>query len=82
MNIFSEEYREKFGSLVQFGIDYMQGFSTFADEFVLEYNLRKSEIDMYGFSNQWLEYQKQNAQSIINLYNELNNYNLIPNKNF
>jgi hypothetical protein len=82
MNIYSEEYTSKYGSLVQLGIEYIQGFSTFADEFVSEYNLRKTEIDTYGFSNQWIEWQKQNAANIINLYNELNNSNLIPENTF
>jgi hypothetical protein len=82
MNIYSEEYTSKYGSLVQLGIEYIQGFSTFADEFVSEYNLRKAEIDTYGFSNQWIEWQKQNAANIINLYNELNNSNLIPENTF
>lgn len=77
-NIHSTEYIQKFGSLVQYGVSYMQGFSAFADQFVSEYNSVKQEIDEYGYSNDWTVWQKQNSQSIIDLYDQLNAQGLIP----
>jgi len=77
-NIHSSEYIFKFGSLVQYGVSYMQGFSTFSDQFVSEYNSVKQELDEYGYSNDWTVWQKQNAQSIIDLYNQLDAVGGIP----
>lgn len=56
----------------------MQGFSAFADQFVSEYNVVKQELDQYGYSPDWVAWQKQNAQSIIDLYNQLDAQGLIP----
>jgi len=78
MNINSEEYQYKFGSLIQFGTSYMQGFSTFADEFLSEYSLVGTELNQYGYSQEWVNWQKQNAQNIVDLYDALNAQNLIP----
>jgi hypothetical protein len=77
-NIYSEDYIFKFGSLIQYGTQYMQGFSTFADEFLLEFNLRKLELNEYGYSPDWVQWQKNNSTQIIQLYDELNDMNLIP----
>jgi hypothetical protein len=78
MNINSEEYQYKFGSLIQFGTSYMQSFSTFADEFLLEYNTQLDELNEYGYSQSWVNWQKANSQNIVDLYDALNAMNLIP----
>jgi hypothetical protein len=77
-NIYSEDYIFKFGSLIQYGVEYMQGFSTFADEFYTEFHFRKSELNDYGYSPDWVQWQKNNSSQIIQLYDELNDMNLIP----
>jgi hypothetical protein len=78
MNINSEDYQYKFGSLIQFGTSYMQGFSVFADQFLLEYNAQQVELNEYGYSQSWINWQKQNSQQIVDLYDALNAENLIP----
>jgi hypothetical protein len=78
MNINSEDYQYKFGSLIQFGTSYMQGFSTFADQFLLEHNAQQVELNEYGYSQSWINWQKQNSQQIVDLYDALNAENLIP----
>lgn len=78
MNINSEEYIQKYGSLVQFGISYMLGFSQFADTFIQEYNNVKPEIDQYGGSSSWVSWQRSNYSQIMDLYDQLNQGGLIP----
>ena len=77
-NINSSEYIFKFGSLIQFGVSYMQGFSTFADTFLSEYNSVKPDLDADGYSDSWVVWQKQNVQNIIDLYNQLDAQGKIP----
>jgi hypothetical protein len=78
VNIFSQEYIYKFGRLIQYGISYMQGHSTFADLFISEFQNVKSELDTYGYSLDWIQWQKQNAQNIIDLHDSLSALGLIP----
>jgi hypothetical protein len=78
MNINSDEYQYKFGSLIQFGVSYMQGFSSFADSFLLEYSTRLNELNEYGYSQEWVNWQKLNSQNIVDLYDALNAEGLIP----
>ena len=59
-NIHSQDYIYKFGRLIQFGVSYMQGHSVFADSFLLEYENVKPELEIYGYSNDWTNWQKQN----------------------
>jgi hypothetical protein len=77
-NIHSEEYIYKYGRLVQFGVAYMQGFSAFADLFVSTLNSYQQELSDYGYSINWVYWQKQNSADIVKLYNELDAQNLIP----
>jgi hypothetical protein len=77
-NINSQEYITKFGSLVQYGVSYMQGFSAFADQFIYQHDLAAAEINEYGYSDTWIAWQKANSNSIIDLYNQLDAQGLIP----
>lgn len=77
-NIHSEQFIYKYGRLVQFGTDFMIGFSTFADEFHNTRNSFMDELNDYGYSINWVNWQKQNSQSIIDLHDELEAANLIP----
>lgn len=78
MNINSEEYIFKFGCLVQHGVDFMQDFSIFANEFVAKFYEIKPELDVYGYSSSWVVWQKENANNIVELFDELQSQNLIP----
>jgi hypothetical protein len=75
---YSDEYIYKFGRLVQFGVSYMQGHSTFADSFLSQYQSIKTELDTHGYSIEWVDWQKQNAQNIIDLHDSLNTAGLVP----
>lgn len=77
-NIYSEDYIFKYGQLVQYGTSYMQGFSSFADDFHNTRNSFQDELNNYGYSINWVNWQKQNSQSIIDLYDQLNAQGLIP----
>jgi hypothetical protein len=78
MNIYTEEYLFKFGSLIQFGTSYMEGFSPFSDSFVSKFEEVKQELNLYGHSVNWVDWQKQNSQNIIDLYDSLNSQGMIP----
>lgn len=67
----STEYIYKYGKLVQFGTDFMIGFSSFADEFHNTLSTYIQEISNYGYSIEWNNWQKQNAEAITKLYDEL-----------
>lgn len=77
-NIYSEDYIYKYGRLVQYGVEYLQGFSAFADSFYDEYVFRKSELNEYGYSPDWVHWQKQNSSAIIQLHDDLEAQDLIP----
>lgn len=72
------ELIEKYGSLVQFGVDYMVGFSQFSDEFIGKYYEYKPDIIEDGYSPDYQMWIRQNKTSIVQLYNELNYLGLIP----
>jgi hypothetical protein len=76
-NINSTDYIYKYGKLVQFGTDFMVGFSSFADEFNNTLNLHIQEIADYGYSTEWNNWQKQNAEAIIQLHDELEEAKLL-----
>ncbi len=78
MNLNSNEYIYKYGSMVQFGVSYMSGFSTFADEFLTNFNLYLPQVIESGYSEEWRTWQKNNISAICNLYDELNVAGLIP----
>jgi hypothetical protein len=77
-NLYSTDYIYKYGRLVQFGTDFMIGFSSFADEFHNTLNLNIQEIADYGYSTEWNNWQKQNINTIVQLHDELEQANLIP----
>ena len=76
-NINSTDYINKYGKLVQFGTDFMVRFSSFADEFNNTLNLHIQEIADYGYSTEWNNWQKQNAEAIIQLHDELEEAKLL-----
>jgi hypothetical protein len=77
-NLYSTDYIYKYGRLVQFGTDFMVGFSPFSDEFHNTLNLYTQEMNDYGHSIEWYNWQKQNINTIIQLHDELEEANLIP----
>ena len=77
-NLNTADYIYKYGRLVQFGTDFMIGFSSFADEFHTTLNLHIQEISNYGNSIEWNNWQKQNADIIIQLHDDLEAGELIP----
>lgn len=77
-NLYSTDYIYKYGRLVQFGTDFMIGFSSFSDEFHNTLNLYMQEMNDYGYSIEWNNWQKQNINTIIQLHDELEEANLIP----
>jgi hypothetical protein len=68
----------KYGSLVQFGVDYMAGFSPFADLFLEKFYEYKPVIDSQGFSIGWNNWRTDNSADIIALYDALEGAGLIP----
>jgi hypothetical protein len=74
----TEELAIKYGKLVQFGVDYMIGFNSFADLFVIKYNEFKAEIMEFGYSDDRRKWVTQNKNEIIQLYDDLNSSGLIP----
>ena len=74
----SIELVEKYGNLVQFGVDYMSGFSQFADEFLEKFYEHKPEIDIQGYSLSWNDWRIANSEQIILLHDALKAENLIP----
>lgn len=77
-NIHSEEFIYKYGRLVQFGTNYMIGYSQFADDFHNARNGFMQELNDYGYSMEWVNWQKNNSDAIINLYDSLEEDGLIP----
>jgi hypothetical protein len=77
-NINTTDYIYKYGRLIQFGTDFMIGFSSFADEFHNTLNLHIYEIANYGYSTEWNNWQRQNIEAIIQLHDELETEGLIP----
>lgn len=75
----TSEANFKFGSLYQFGVDFMEGFNSDADTFLSAYNANKNEIYANGYSEVWNTWKEENQDLIIRLYNDLSNSNLIPN---
>jgi hypothetical protein len=77
-NLNSTEYIYKYGKLVQFGTNFMIGFSSFADEFHNTISTYTQEMNDYGYSIEWNNWKKQRVDSIIQLHNELEEAGLIP----
>lgn len=73
-----KEAIQKFGSLYQFGVDYMTGFNADADAFLSSYQTYKDELQQQGHSRGWEEWKENNQDLIIRLYDALNAANLIP----
>ena len=71
-------FTEKFGSLIQYGVGYMIGFNSFADQFVEKWNECLPDISSKGYSADFDAWKEQNEIPISNLYDELKNANLIP----
>lgn len=74
----SPEYIFKYGSLIQFGVDWMQGFSVFADAFLNEYLKFYPILSTQGYSQGWVDWQKANESEIISLYDSANQAGIIP----
>jgi hypothetical protein len=78
-NTYTDEYIFKFGSLIQFGTSYFfPNFSTFAEEFLTNYNLYLPDIIENGYSEEWEMWQRNNSIAICDLYDKLNEADLIP----
>jgi hypothetical protein len=74
----TKEVIQKFGSLYQFGVDYMEGFNDDADLFLSAYGLYENEIKQNGFCKEWDNWKEENQNLIIRLYDALNAAGKIP----
>jgi hypothetical protein len=72
------ELLEKYGALVQYGVDYMANFSPFADTFLAKFYQYKPEVDAQGYSIAWNNWRVDNSAEIIALYDALKAADLIP----
>ena len=75
----TKEAAHKFGSMYQYGVEYMQNFNSDAEEFLDMYNLYKNDIYENGFSENWENWKENNQALIIRLYDALDQADLIPN---
>lgn len=74
----SAEYSYKYGCLIQFGANWMQGFSVFADAFLNEFSKIYPILSTHGYSQAWVDWQKANALEIISLYDSAKQADIIP----
>lgn len=74
----TKEAIHKFGSIYQFGVDFMSGFNSDADAFIAAYNQHKNTILQQGYSKDWEEWKENNQDLIIRLHDTLDAANLIP----
>ena len=69
---------QKFGSIYQFGVNYMMGFSVDAESFLTAYQQYEEELQQQGYSKGWENWKEDNQDLIIRLFDALNAANLIP----
>lgn len=74
----TKEAQDKFGSLYQFGVDFMVDFNDDADTFLTAYEQYKDSIIQNGYSKGWEVWKEDNQDLIIRLYNALDEQKLIP----
>jgi hypothetical protein len=73
-----KEAAQKFGSLYQYGVEFMEEFNQDANLFLSAYNLYKNEISENGYSKEWDLWKESNQDLIIRLYDALNTAGKIP----
>jgi hypothetical protein len=74
----TKEAIQKFGSIYQFGVDYMENFNDDAAAFLAAYRQNENTIKTNGYSRVWDNWKEDNQDLIIRLYDALNAANKIP----
>jgi hypothetical protein len=74
----TKEAAQKFGSLYQYGVEFMEGFDTDADAFLAAYKQYENKIKQSGYSRDWDNWKEDNEDLIIRLFDNLNAAGLIP----
>ena len=73
-----QEAIEKFGSIFQFGVSFMEGFNEDAETFLSTYRKYEQDIKQNGFNREWYNWQEENQNLIIRLHDALKAANKIP----
>lgn len=66
--MYNNEFIKAFGTLVQPGVADLIGLSTFADEFVAEYEIALPNLQKYGYDPNYTNWQRMRELEIIALY--------------
>lgn len=74
----TKEATQKFGSIYQFGVDYMKDFNSDAATFLAAYKQYESIIKSNGYSRGWDNWKDENQELIIRLHDALEAADLIP----
>jgi hypothetical protein len=72
------ETLNKYGKLVQFGINFMENFNEDEIVFATKYNEYYPEISENGYSHSWYSWLEQNQNLVNRLYDALNEAKKIP----
>lgn len=78
----SNPFIHQYGCLVQYGFNFMEGFSAFADEFIARHKASEAKKKEQGFCPNLESWIYNNQTAITQLYGELLSAGLLPQSPF